>query len=138
MALLLIEDNALDAERIQRTLNRLEVRMTVHRAKDGVEALDMLYGRDGCEAIDPPRVVFVDLNMPRMSGGEFIRAFRSDRSWFDTPIYVLTTSDRHRDMRDSMDSGASGYILKPLGASDLMRVFEEIGESAAPVIAASV
>lgn len=112
-AILLIEDDYIDIMDLQRTFKKLNVNKTLYIAHNGREALDKLYGK-GTERLDPfPAMIYLDLNMPKMNGIEFLQILRSDPEMDDIKVYVLTTSNETTDKAAVQKLGISGYIIKP-------------------------
>ena len=115
---LLVEDNADDVTLMLRIFARTGLpgddRVVVTR--DGVEALDFLFpaGADHGRAARPlPRVIFLDLKMPRLDGLEVLRRVRADPRTRLVPVVMLTSSDEERDVTQSYQLGANSYIRKP-------------------------
>ena len=79
--ILVVEDDDIDAEGLERALKSAKLLNPLYRARDGIEALEMLRGTGGAERVEPPLVVLLDLNMPRMDGIEFLHALRGERLW---------------------------------------------------------
>lgn len=121
---LVVEDNELDVEKISRGFRRLKIRNTVTIAGDGYVALDMLRGSNQHEKLKGPLVILLDLNMPRMDGFEFLEILRADEGLSHLPVFVLTTSDRDKDVEDAYRLNVCGYIVKPI---ELEQMFEAIG-----------
>ena len=96
MTLLLVEDDAIDAEAIQRAFRQHRIANPFVVVRDGVEALAALRGESEVE-VPHPYVVLLDVNMPRMNGIEFLDAVRADPALSRTIVFVLTTSDREED-----------------------------------------
>ena len=109
--LLLVEDDDLDVMNVQRAFEEGHITNPMWVAGDGVEALELL--RAGAVP-DERRLVLLDLNMPRMSGIEFLRELRGDPALRGTPVVVLTTSDDERDRVEAYDLNVAGYLLKPV------------------------
>ena len=107
---LLVEDNDLDVENIERGFSRLGIANPVVRVKNGLDALDVLRGRAGRGPLDRPYVVLLDLNMPKMNGIEFLEELRGDGRLADTPVFVLTTSEHPQDVEAAHRHNVSGYI----------------------------
>jgi len=115
--ILLVEDDDVDAETVERGLKAARIEATLVRARDGVEAFDLLEGRNGRQKIKPPLLLLVDIRMPRMDGLSFIRAVRRNISLQRTIVFVLTTSDSERDQLAAYNEHVAGYIVKT-GAAD--------------------
>lgn len=114
---LVVEDNELDVEKITRGFKRLKVPNPVVTAADGYAALDILRGTGGKARLNPPYIIFLDLNMPRMNGLEFLEALRSDSTIASAPVFVLTTSNRQTDVTAAYRFNVCGYIVKPVAMS---------------------
>ena len=115
--ILLVEDNtddeilALRAFKMNNMLNRVVV------ARDGVEALEYLFGTGAYAGRDPsvhPQVVLLDLKLPKVDGLEVLRQLRSDPRTHLVPVVVLTSSTEERDLVDSYQLGVNSYIRKPV------------------------
>lgn len=110
--ILLAEDDDIDARVVKRGLAKEEVDNPVFVARDGVEALEILRGEAGHEALEGPRLILLDLNMPRMGGIEFLEELRSDPELSNSIVFVLTTSDDERDRMAAYQQQVAGYLLK--------------------------
>jgi CheY-like chemotaxis protein len=114
-SVLLVEDDLFDTLTAQKSFARFNVPHTLHTAFNGEEALDMLLGRNGQEAITPlPEVILLDLNMPRMNGAEFLAVLRATPNLGHLPVFITTTSGLEVDRLNAQNLGVSGYITKPL------------------------
>lgn len=107
-----VDDDQVCVMAVQRTLKKLGLVNPVHIASNGEEALAILRGGDGRSALEPPYVVIIDLNMPRMGGLEFVDAVRSDDRLKRTVIFVMTTSNSPNDIDKAYARNIAGYILK--------------------------
>lgn len=110
--ILLVEDDDIDIEAVRRTLRRADIDNPVHIAHDGVEALDMLYGRSGSERITQPCVILLDINMPRMDGLQFLEVRHGGINLKQSVVFILTTSDRRHDKMRAYELNIAGYLLK--------------------------
>lgn len=108
VTLFLVEDDDIDAMGVERALKRRRIVNPLLRARDGVEALEMLRGG----RVPRPHLILLDLNMPRMGGLEFIKTLREDRSLCDSVVFVLTTSKSDEDLSAAYRSHVAGYIVK--------------------------
>ncbi len=106
--ILLVEDDGVDVMTVRRALEDLRVTNQLVPMGDGKAALDYLRS---CGALKPS-VILLDLNMPRMSGTEFLRIVKTDEALRMIPVVVLTTSDTEQDIAKSFDLGAAGYMVK--------------------------
>jgi CheY-like chemotaxis protein len=114
--ILLVEDDEVEAEALIRAFRRQDFPHPVLVAADGVEALYLLRGGasggNGQPPLPRPCIVLLDLNMPRMSGVEFLAALRQDQSLKRTIVFVLTTSNRAEDKAAAYNHQIAGYLLK--------------------------
>jgi len=120
--ILLVEDDEGDAKAVQRAFARARIANPFLRAHDGVEALEILRGENGREKLKPPRLLLVDLNMPRMNGIELVTAMRADADLHNLVVFVLTTSQRDEDMAAAYGMNVAGYIVKEKAGEDFLRL----------------
>ena len=114
-SVLLVEDDIFDTMTAEKSFAKFSVPHKLHTAFNGEEALDLLLGRNGAEALRPlPEVILLDLNMPRMNGIEFLTELRANPEFQHIPVFITTTSSMEEDRADTKNLGVSGYILKPL------------------------
>lgn len=115
--ILLVEDDDGDAELATRAFERAKVTSPLVRVRDGLEALDYLFA-DGKYAArdvhDLPMFVLLDLNIPKMSGLEVLKAIRADERTSHLPVIILTSSGEERDLMGAYKHFANSYIIKPL------------------------
>lgn len=129
-AILLVEDNPDDEALTLRALTRHNVGNEVIIARDGAEALDYLFGRNahaGRDVEDLPRVVVLDLKLPKMDGLEVLRQIRTDARTKCLPVVVLTSSSEERDLVESYKLGANSYVRKPVGFEDFSQAVGQLG-----------
>lgn len=126
VTLLLVEDNEFDVRRIMRAFAKLDISLPLLRAADGIEALEILDRPD----ILPPVVVLLDLNMPRMSGLEFLEVLRSDPRHATLPVHVITTSDYHKDIDAAYQYAISGYYVKPSTSDEMIEITRSLAHLA--------
>ena len=127
--ILYVEDNPLDAELTLRALKKGGLANKVLHLKDGQEALEYLF-REGAyaERADvPPRLVLLDLKMPRVDGMEVLTAMRGDERTKRIPVVVMTSSDQHQDVSDAYSLGINSYLVKPVDFSSFAEVVREAG-----------
>lgn len=124
---LLVEDDPDDAGFTQRALHKAMPALNVVRVDDGVKALNYLFGAYRPLAAQTPtldwnlpRVVLLDLKMPKMDGLDVLKRIRSDGRTRRLPVVVLTSSREQRDIDDSYALGANSYIVKPVDYSELL------------------
>ncbi|AHJ96301.1 response regulator [Hymenobacter swuensis] len=114
-SVLLVEDDFFDTMTAKKAFEKFSVPHQLHTAFNGLEALDMLLGSNGVEAIRPlPEVILLDLNMPKMNGHEFLAEIRTHPELSEIPVFIITTSGMDVDRLNAQNLGVSGYILKPL------------------------
>ncbi len=109
---LYVEDSDLDMEKVTRIFRKLEIKSELVRARDGVEALEIMRGKGDNPALPKPYVVLLDLNMPRMGGLELLGELRKDADLQPTPVFVLTTSDHRDDVEAAYTHNVCGYFVK--------------------------
>jgi CheY-like chemotaxis protein len=109
--IVVIDDDAVDVMNVKRAFARGHVQSHLFVAGDGIEGLALL--RSGTVPADR-RLVLLDINMPRMSGLEFLRELRADPALQSTPVVILTTSADERDRREAYRLNVAGYLLKPV------------------------
>lgn len=113
--ILLIEDDIVDVESVKRAFAKSKIANPLHIAKDGLEALDLLQGQHGKQQLTPmPRIVLLDLNMPRMNGLEFLQHIRDDVVLKSLLVFVMTTSKEEQDIVSAYNFNIAGYIIKPV------------------------
>lgn len=118
ISLLIVEDDDIDATALRRALHKLKLLNPVYRAKDGLEAIELL--RKG--EIPTPYIILLDLNMPRMNGLEFLEELRSDPSLTHAIVFVLTTSKSDEDIIAAYREHVAGYLLKQRMDNDFLQV----------------
>lgn len=112
--ILLVDDDEVDVMNVQRAFKKNNILNPLYVATNGLEALDLLRGRGVAAIPGPRRLILLDLNMPKMSGLEFLRAIRDDPALRSLTVVVLTTSDDERDRIEAYNLNVAGYILKPV------------------------
>lgn len=125
-SILLVEDDQMDIMNVQRELRKNNIGLPLHIARNGREALNMLRGEGGQNKIELPRVVMLDINMPRMNGLELLEQLRSDPEFVGLNVFIMTTSDLDTDRLKAKNLAVSGYIIKPLN-------FDTFGEGGSTV-----
>lgn len=112
--ILLVEDNPDDEELALLAFKRSNLANEVVIARDGVEALDYLFGGNGRVAGIVPQVVLLDLKLPRVDGLEVLRRVRADERTHRLPVVILTSSKEDEDLMRGYDLGANSYVRKPV------------------------
>ncbi|MGZ0186774.1 MAG: response regulator, partial [Alphaproteobacteria bacterium] len=105
-------DDDVDIMHLKRSFAEINIANPMVVANDGIEALDILLGRNGHEPLRKPYIILLDLNMPRMNGLEFIKAIRAEPSLTSSVVFILTTSNDDEDKFRAYEHHVAGYILK--------------------------
>jgi CheY-like chemotaxis protein len=129
IAILHVEDDAVDAMVIERALKKIELNYVLYQAKNGIDALDMLRGLNGKEKIQPvPKIILLDLNMPKMNGIEFLKELRVDRNLRSISVFVMTTSKDERDLADAYELNVAGYLIKPISLENYTNIVSTLND----------
>lgn len=108
--IMLVEDDEVDVMNIQRAFKKNSINNPMMIARNGLEALEMLR----VPGAEKPRIIILDINMPKMNGIEFLQELRKDDKLKDISVFVMTTSNQDSDKIEAYNLNVSGYILKPL------------------------
>ncbi len=122
---LLVEDNPDDVELTLRALKRARLLNPVRVVRDGAEAIELLFGGEGRSC--RPRVVLLDLKLPRVSGLEVLERIRREESTRTLPVVVLTSSREEPDIRRAYELGVNSYIVKPVEFEKFVAAVGEVG-----------
>ena len=128
--ILLVEDNPDDADLTLRALKKNNIMNEVVVARDGVEALDYLFGTGTYEGRDlnaMPQVILLDLKLPKVDGLEVLRRVRDDERTRYLPVVILTSSREERDLVDGYKLGANSYIRKPVDFTQFTEAVRQLG-----------
>lgn len=128
--ILLVEDNPNDAELTIRAFRKNNIANKIHHLKDGAEALDFLFceGQYADRSInDWPKVILLDLKMPKVNGLEVLRKIKSDDRTKGIPVVVLTSSNEDPDIKTCYELGVNSYVVKPVGFENFTRAVSELG-----------
>jgi CheY-like chemotaxis protein len=108
--ILLVEDDEVDVMNVKRAFSKNNIKNELFVAGNGVEALDMLR----TSIVPLPRIIILDINMPKMNGIEFLKVLREDENLKNISVFVMTTSNEDSDKINAYNLNVAGYILKPL------------------------
>jgi two-component system response regulator len=127
---LLVEDNSSDAELTLRALKKHNLANKVFHVKDGAEAIDFLFAQGAYthrKVENSPKVVLLDLKLPKVDGIEVLRRIKSDDRTKVIPVVVMTSSREDRDLNECYKLGVNGYVVKPVEFEDFARVVSQLG-----------
>lgn len=127
--ILIVEDDPNDAELITRALRKHNLANKLVLLKDGAEALDFLFGEGSFAQMDDgkPRVILLDLKLPKVNGIEVLRRIKSEERTKKIPVVILTSSREERDLKDAYDLGVNSYVTKPIQFDEFAKVVSELG-----------
>ena len=128
--ILLVEDNPRDAELAQRALKKRNLANELIWVHDGAEALDHLFGSGapgGSSHLHRPKVILLDLKLPKVDGLEVLRRLKQDDRTRTIPVVVLTSSREERDVVRSYELGVNSYIVKPVNFDNFSEAVAQLG-----------
>jgi len=128
--ILLVEDSPEDAELALRALRKQNLANKLHLVRDGAEALEFIFGAGayadrGVE--NAPKVVFLDLKLPKVDGLEVLRQIKADPRTKRIPVVVMTSSREERDIVESYELGVNAYVVKPVAFDAFMSAVKNLG-----------
>ena len=128
--ILIVEDNEQDLALAQRALRKANVTNRIHVARDGEEALEFLF----CEGQfaerkveDGPKVILLDLKLPKIDGLEVLQRIKSDPRTKSIPVVVLTSSKEQNDVVETYNLGVNSYIVKPVNFEQFSETVQKLG-----------
>jgi len=128
--ILLVEDNVSDAEMTIDALKQNKLVNKLMHVKDGAAALDFVFG-EGIYAESPvtnmPRLILLDLKMPKVSGLEVLQKIRADERTRKIPVVILTSSKEDPDIQRCYDLGANSYVVKPVEFEEFQKAIADLG-----------
>lgn len=129
--ILLVEDNPRDAELTIRALKKYNLVNRLVHVRDGVEALDFLFSRgkyEGRRLDSSPKVVLLDLKLPKMNGLEVLRIIKEDERTRVIPVVIVTSSTEDPDMKAAYQLGANSYVVKPVQFDSFVEAMSHLGK----------
>lgn len=125
--ILLIEDNAGDAEMTIRALKKNNISNNLVHLKDGAEAMEFFFDNSNPNPDVAPKLILLDLKMPKVDGLEVLRQLKASERTKTIPIVVLTSSKEDPDIRKCYELGVNSYIVKPVGFDSFVEVVSKLG-----------
>jgi CheY-like chemotaxis protein len=110
--ILLVEDDEVDIMNVQRAFKKNKINNPLHVARNGIEALEMLRSENKVSPL--PKIILLDINMPKMGGIEFLNEIRQDEELKKISVFIMTTSNDDNDRFEAYNLNVAGYILKPI------------------------
>ena len=128
--ILLVEDNMSDAELVVRSLRKVNLANNLVHVKDGAEALEFIFATGEYaerEKKNVPRVILLDIKMPRVDGIEVLRQIKSNEETKLIPVVIMTSSKEEQDIVKSYQYGVNSYVVKPVDFKDFAKAVSELG-----------
>lgn len=128
--ILLVEDNAQDAELCIRSLRKGGMGNGLQHVEDGAEALDFLFCHNAYrerEVAQQPRIILLDLKLPKVDGLDVLRALKSDERTRSIPVVIVTSSREDPDIKTAYALGANSYVVKPVNCEDFSAAMLQLG-----------
>jgi CheY-like chemotaxis protein len=128
--ILIVEDNPRDAELTLRALRKNNLANNVLVALDGAEALDFFFCRgkfSGRTFTNPPKVVLLDLKLPKVSGLEVLKIIKTDKRTSHIPVVIVTSSRQEPDMKEAYELGVNSYVVKPVDFDQFLNAMSSLG-----------
>lgn len=128
--IVIVEDNVNDAELMIRSLKKNNLANNLVVLEDGAEALDFMFCRGKYEGRDiesPPKVIFLDLKLPKVSGLEFLAKIKSDERTKRVPVVIVSSSKEDPDIKEAYALGANSYVVKPVDYGVFTETINKLG-----------
>jgi two-component system, response regulator len=128
--ILLVEDNPQDAELAIRALKKHNLANNLYHVEDGAEALDFLFCRGAYAHREPcarPKIVLLDLKLPKVGGLEVLKAIKDDPGTKTIPVVIVTSSSQDPDIETAYSLGANSYVVKPVNFDDFFNAMNNLG-----------
>jgi two-component system response regulator len=129
--ILLVEDNPNDVKLTLHALKTANLANSIHVARDGVEALEFVFGaglNTDQDIPERPKLILLDLKLPRLNGHEVLKRIKEDPRTSGIPVVVLTSSGEERDVMQTYQVGANSYIIKPVDFEQFTEAIRDIGK----------
>lgn len=128
--ILIVEDNSQDSELLLRALKKNNLANNIHMVEDGEQALDYIFRRGEFlseNKHDLPKVILLDLKLPRVSGLEVLKVIKQDINTRSIPVVMITTSSDEPDVRMAYELGVNSYVVKPIDFEQFIKVMNGLG-----------
>jgi CheY-like chemotaxis protein len=128
--IILVEDSMEDADLIMRSLKKNNLSNSVVHLKDGAEALDFMFAKGEYTSrniLDKPKVILLDLKMPKIDGLQVLRELKSDHRTKSIPVVIMTSSREDRDIVESHELGVNSYVVKPVSFENFAKAVADLG-----------
>lgn len=128
--ILIVEDNPNDAELTIRALKKHKLANNLYVVEDGAEALDFIFCRgryNKRNLCQPPKVIFLDLKLPKVNGLEVLKELKSNASTRKLPVVVVSSSKEDPDIKAAYELGANSYVVKPVDFDDFVSAMSQLG-----------
>jgi two-component system response regulator len=125
--ILLVEDNPNDAELTLRALKKNHLANRIHLVRDGAEALEFIFGTGNNKSYSQPKVILLDLKLPKIDGLEVLRRLKGDEQTRSIPVVMMTSSREERDVVESYRLGVNSYIVKPVDFDQFTEAVRQLG-----------
>ncbi len=128
--ILIVEDNPQDAELTLRAIRKNNLANKFYVAEDGEEALDFIFCKGKYASrnfSNPPKVIFLDLKLPKVSGLEVLQEIKSDSRTKSLPVVMVTSSREDPDIRKAYELGVNSYVVKPVNFEDFLNAMSQTG-----------
>lgn len=128
--ILLVEDNVYDAEMTIRALKRVNLANKLVHLQDGEEAINFLFGKEqyaGRDVSNTPKVILLDIKMPKVDGIEVLKYIKSNKATMMIPVVIMTSSKEEQDIVTSYSFGVNSYVVKPVEFEGFAKAVSELG-----------
>lgn len=130
MEIILVEDSMEDANLVIRSLKKNNLSNNIIHLKDGAEALDFIFANgiyEDRKIEDKPKLILLDLKMPKVDGLQVLRAIKGDERTKTIPVVIMTSSREDKDLVESYKLGVNGYVVKPVAFENFSKAVAELG-----------